>query len=201
MSPKPVLPQGDVLHDFFKNYSLTLSSALESVSKDQLDAVFSLLKSALKRKSHIYTGGNGGSAAIANHLCCDWMQGTRVSGQPALKVHSLSSNIPLLTALANDRGYENSLSEQVETLMEPGDVLVLISSSGESANIVRAAELAKKKGLTVIGLTGFSGGKLRELSNACLHVHAQNYGVIEDAHQAVMHVLAQFLQKERSSTS
>jgi phosphoheptose isomerase len=147
--------------------------------------------------ARVYVAGNGGSASIANHLTCDWMKGTHVTGKPALKVHSLGSNGTLLTAIANDFGFEESFAHQVELLGEAGDLLVLISSSGNSANIVRALEVARLKRMKIIGLTGFTGGKLKELCDVSLHVPVHNYGIVEDTHQSLMHCLAQFLEKSR----
>jgi phosphoheptose isomerase len=97
--------------------------------------------------------------------------------------------------LANDLGYENSISQQVEMMAEPGDVIVLISSSGNSLNVVKAAETARAKEVSVVGLTGFTGGKLRDLAEISLHVPIANYGIVEDAHQILMHVISQYLSQ------
>jgi phosphoheptose isomerase len=188
---------GDSVSSYFANYIEKIRMVSETVDPEQIEAAFSYLLKAVDQGRRIYVAGNGGSCAIADHLCCDWMKGTRVSGEPALMVHSLSSNTSLLTALANDYGYENSFSMQVEMLCKPGDVLVLISSSGNSPNIVNAAETARAKDVKVIGLTGFSGGKIANLADVSLHVQVDNYGVVEDSHQILMHVLAQYLAKAR----
>lgn len=181
------------------SYSRELGRALGQVDSRQLDAAYEIIKDALKRGARIYVAGNGGSSAIADHLCCDWMKGTAVPNAPSLKVHSLTSNSALFTALANDFSYEESLSRQIDMLCEPGDIVVLISSSGNSPNIVKALEAARTKRVKTIGLSGFNGGKLAAAADISLHVPVDNYGLAEDAHQAVMHVLAQFLAKERDS--
>lgn len=198
---KNELPEADTLGVYLLNYSKSLHDAVSKVSEDKLQAAFDLLTRTLEKGKRIYVAGNGGSSAIADHLCCDWMKGTAVAGVPSLKVHSLTSNSALFTALANDFGYENSLAQQIEYLGETDDVVVLISSSGNSINIVKAAEVARAKKMSVIGLSGFSGGALAKLSDVNLHVPANNYGIAEDAHQMLMHVLGQFLAKKRDGLS
>ena len=145
----------------------------------------------------IYVCGNGGSAAIADHLCCDWSKGTHFSELPALKTQSLSANTALFTACANDFGYEKSFSTQIEIFGGPGDILLAISSSGNSPNILAAVGAAREKQMTSIGMCGFSGGKLKSIADLCLHVAFDNYGLVEDAHQILMHVLAQYFTLKR----
>lgn len=195
------------IKEFFLDYRSELNRALGSLNVDDLGRAIELLNNAIKNQAQVFVAGNGGSAAIANHLCCDWSKGTEVIAKSnidpvkPLVSHSLSANTSLLTAIANDLGYEQSYSKQIELLAKTGDVLVLISSSGKSANIVRAMKAAKTKGLNVIGLTGFEGGPLKEGADVALHISSNNYGLIEDAHQAIMHVLAQYLQKTREAMS
>ncbi|MEW6058133.1 MAG: SIS domain-containing protein [Bdellovibrionota bacterium] len=194
---KNEIPQADNIADYLSGYSQKLHDAAARLPRANLENAFELLVKTMKLGGQIYVGGNGGSAAIADHLCCDWLKGTYIETKPALRVHSMSSNSALFTALANDFGYEHTLSRQLEMLGEPGDLAVLISSSGNSPNVVKAAEAALAKGMPVLGLTGFSGGKLRELATVSLHVQANNYGIVEDTHQMLMHVLAQYLNKTR----
>lgn len=142
----------------------------------------------------IYTFGNGGSASIANHMACDWMKGTYDPNGFILKVISLCSNMPLITALANDFGYEETCAKQIEYLCHSKNTLILISSSGKSANVVKAAIKAKKLGLTVIGFTGFDGGLLKPLSDISVHLDSDDYGEVEDYHSQVMHEVARQLR-------
>ncbi len=144
----------------------------------------------IKKAKMVYVGGNGGSAAISNHLCCDFMKGAN------LKVISVSCNTPLITAIANDISYEETLSYQLGKLITKEDVCILISSSGNSPNIVNAARLVKSTGAKVIGLSGFSGGKLKEIADISLHVPINNYGVVEDCHQSIMHIISQYIGEE-----
>jgi phosphoheptose isomerase len=113
------------------------------------------------------------------------------------RVFSLSTNIELLSAIANDIGYDAVFEYQLQSLARPGDVLIAVSSSGRSANIVRVLEWANGHGMRTIALTGFSGGAARELASVSVHVGSDNYGIIEDAHQACMHLLAQYVRQSR----
>lgn len=140
--------------------------------------------------TNLYTFGNGGSASIAEHMACDWMKGT--NGR--FVVFSLSSNGPLLSAIGNDFGYENTCSAQLEWVAQRFDVVVLISSSGTSHNIVKAAKKAKEIGCKLIGFTGFTGGPLRELCDVSVHCDNYDYGVVEDYHSQVMHEVARQLK-------
>lgn len=137
------------------------------------------------RKPHstIFTFGNGGSASIAEHMACDWMKGSN----GAFRVISLSSNGPLLSAIGNDLGYENTCYSQLDWLCTGGEIVVLVSSSGTSANIVKAAKFCKSAGIRLIGFSGFSGGPLRELADLSVHLDSADYGEIEDFHSNVMH--------------
>jgi phosphoheptose isomerase len=134
----------------------------------------------------VYVAGNGGSAAIANHLCCDFFK------SPLKFAQSLVSNQSVLTMIGNDFGFEHTISKQCEKLLTNQDVLILISSSGKSPNIVAAAKSALIRGTKIIGLTGFDGGELKKLSDISLHVPSTNYGIIEDCHQSIMHIMSQY---------
>jgi len=184
---------------YLGEYAATLQKTLAAVPAERLGQAMTVLIDALRGKKRVYVCGNGGSAAIADHLCCDWTKGTRVPGQPALKTHSLVANNALMTALANDYGYEETFAAQVEMYGEAGDVLVAISSSGNSPNIVKACEAARARGMKVLGLSGFSGGKLAAISDVSLHTPFDNYGLVEDCHQVLMHVLSQFLVRQIES--
>lgn len=179
----------------FKPYVSELSLALSSI--DEL-AWKAALKQ-LKMPGRIYVAGNGGSAAVAEHLCCDVMKGTRHVDYPIIRAISLVSNMPLYTAISNDLDFKHAVAYQIECLAEEGDTVVLISSSGKSQNIVNAAYRAKSKKCIVIGFTGFTGGQLRDIADISLHVESNNYGIIEDAHQAIMHSLSQAISVERNA--
>ena len=178
---------------YLSEYLSALSQALAAVPAEALDGALARLEACVRDGRRIYVCGNGGSAAIADHLCCDWTKGTFVAGRPPLRTHSLAANGALLTAIANDYGYEQSFATQLNLLGEAGDCLVAISSSGNSPNIVAAVRAARAAGIFVIGFSGFDGGALAREADLSLHVPFANYGLVEDGHQAIMHALAQCL--------
>jgi phosphoheptose isomerase len=180
---------------YFDAYADEVRRALASVSRETLTAVEALLTAAVKRDAQILACGNGGSAAISNHLVCDHAKGIRTDTSLRPRVHSLSENVELMTAISNDISFDEIFAYQLESIARPGDVLVTISASGNSENIVRAIEWARGHSMSTIAMTGFSGGRSARLSDFNLHVSCENYGVVEDVHQSLMHVLAQYIRQ------
>ena len=148
----------------------------------------------------MFSCGNGGSASIANHVQCDHVKNVRTTTDLTPRVLSLSTNVELLTAIANDMGYENVFSYQLQSQAGPGDVLMAVSSSGRSPNIVQALTWARDHGLRTIAITGFDGRPARAVAEVSVHVDCTNYGIVEDLHQAIMHALAQYIRQSRMST-
>jgi D-sedoheptulose 7-phosphate isomerase len=176
-----------------EGYTKVLSTALLSIDWRQLNLMVAEIESARTRRARLWVAANGGSAAIADHLLCDCVKGTFTPSQPPIHVHSLVSETALLTACANDFGYDSCFSRQMEMRAQPGDVLICISASGNSPNILAALRKASLMGLKTIALTGFSGGESARLADISLHVAAHNYGVVEDCHQILMHNIAQYI--------
>jgi D-sedoheptulose 7-phosphate isomerase len=176
-----------------RGYADTLCAALLSIDWGKLERAIGEIEDLRRHGARLWVAGNGGSAAIADHLLCDWVKGTFVDDHGPIHVHSLVSSTALLTACANDFGYEASFSRQVEMQAQPGDVVICISSSGNSPNIVAALRAAQAKGLRTIALTGFGGGEAARIADISLHVAAHNYGVVEDCHQILMHNIAQYI--------
>ena len=179
---------------FAEAYFQNVAKAAGSVDRARIAAAAAILEDAHRRGASVFACGNGGSAAIANHLMCDHCKGVATDTALRPRVHSLSANVELITAIANDMSYADVFAHQIRNLGRPGDVLVTVSSSGDSENIVRAADAAASGGMKVIALTGFDGGRSARIADVNLHVAADNYGVIEDVHQSLMHVLAQWLR-------
>jgi phosphoheptose isomerase len=182
---------------FGSAYAGELARAFALIDMTQIDRAAQLLGDAYDRDAAVFVCGNGGSASIANHLQCDHVKGVRVGTDLTTRVFSLSTNIELFSAIANDIGYEAVFEYQLQSQARAGDVLIAVSSSGRSPNIVRALEWANEHGLHTIALTGFSGGTACELASVSVHVDSNNYGIIEDAHQACMHLLAQYARQSR----
>jgi len=182
---------------YFNDYAWELARAANTVDRTSLDRAASTLLEAYTRGARVFSCGNGGSAAIANHMQCDQVKGLRTGTDLAPRFVSLSSNVEVLTAIANDLDYEDVFTYQLQSQSEPGDVLVAVSSSGRSPNIVRALTWARDNGLATIALTGFGGGGARTVADVAVHVDSTNYGTIEDLHQAITHALAQYLRQSR----
>ena len=182
---------------YLTDYASALDVALRTVDVAELERAREAVESAAAAGNRIHAIGNGGSAAIADHLCCDWTKGTHHHDHKTIRAHSLNANVALYSAIANDYGFEKVFSTQVAFFGDPGDILIAISSSGNSPNILAAVAEAKARKMTTIGLSGFKGGALRESADISLYIQAENYGIVEDGHQALMHILAQFIAKKR----
>jgi phosphoheptose isomerase len=182
---------------YFAAYADEVAQAWKTIDLGALDRAAEILLDAYTRRLGVFSCGNGGSASIANHLVCDHMKGVRTKTDLVPRVISLSNNVELLTAIANDLSYDSVFTYQLQSQASIGDVLIAISSSGRSANIVGALTWARDHGLRTIAITGFDGGRARQVAEVAIHADCDNYGVIEDLHQAVMHALAQFTRQSR----
>ena len=180
---------------FTDDYFDKLASAAASVDRDWLEAACELLSQAFSRWATVFVCGNGGSAAISNHLRCDYLKGIQTDTELRPKVISLSSNIETITAIGNDMNFSEIFVYQLRTQAEKGDVLITVSSSGDSENIVQACRWASENSVSTIAMTGFSGGRTSAVANINLHVEGDNYGIIEDVHQSLMHILAQYVRQ------
>jgi phosphoheptose isomerase len=195
----PVAPYASAA-SYFDAYTEEMSRAAKTIESGSLDRAAEVLVRAYSRGARMFSCGNGGSAAIANHAQCDHVKNVRTATDLTPQVLSLSTNVELLTAVANDMGYENVFVYQLQSQAEPGDVLLAVSSSGRSPNIVRALTWARDHGLHTIAITGFDGGDARTVAEVSIHVDCTNYGIIEDLHQSVMHALAQYIRQSRMNT-
>jgi len=178
-------------------YFEQLKAAAASVDRAALSQAADQLEVSYAKGATLYVCGNGGSAAIANHLICDHLKLVRTDTDLVPRVVSLSTNIETITAIANDISYDDVFVYQLESLGRKDDVLMTISSSGDSENVMRAATWAKENGLGMIALTGFAGGRTATIADINIHVQSDNYGVIEDVHQSVMHMLAQYVRQKQ----
>ena len=180
---------------FLHDYLNAVSSSILSTDIKSINKAANTIIATIKRKGTIYVCGNGGSAAIANHYVCDFLKFFRQKSKYMPKIISLSNNIETITAIANDIDYKKIFSYQAESLCEKKDLIIIISSSGNSKNIIEILKTAKKKKVKTIGFSGFKGGYLKNNSDVSVHIAAQNYGVSEDAHHILMHILLQYLIK------
>jgi D-sedoheptulose 7-phosphate isomerase len=163
--------------------------ALEKIASQDVKRIVEVLLEAADGGGHIYIMGNGGSAATATHFACDLSKATVIDGRSRMRVTSLSDNVALLTAWANDTSYDRVFAEPIENLVEQGDVVIAISASGNSPNVVNGVRAARNKGALCIGLVGFEGGAVRKLSDFAVHVPSEDYGVVEDCHLVLEHAI------------
>jgi D-sedoheptulose 7-phosphate isomerase len=172
------------------SYLTTMSRVLEQLPRQPLETISEVLWKTYGADGTIFTCGNGGSAATASHFTCDLRKWTVQPGRRRVRSIALTDNVPLLTAYSNDLSYADVFVEQLIGLYRPGDVLVAISGSGNSPNILRAVAWANEQGAATIGLTGFDGGALAGTARHALRVDNHCMPQVEDAHSTVCHALA-----------
>lgn len=174
-----------------QEYLASFAALMERVDFDALERTVERLRVARDSGAMVYIAGNGGSAATATHWTNDLAKATKRSGRPAMRVMCLSDNTSWLTALGNDEGYERVFAGQLENFAEAGDVLIVISASGNSPNLLRAVELARSRGLVTIGLLGFDGGALKEMvmERLWLETEIGEYGLVETGHALVADIV------------
>ena len=180
---------------FLEHYmKLLTNSIMDTDMKNLNQAALQILKT-IKKDATIYVCGNGGSAAISNHYVVDFLKFFREKTDYNPKIVSLSNNVETITAISNDIDYKYIFSYQAENLCNKNDLIIIISSSGNSKNIIELIKFAKKRKITTIGFSGFKGGYLKKNSDISIHIEVQNYGISEDAHHILMHAQLQYLIK------
>ena len=177
------------MEEIIRGYIEELKSTLDMLPIKVIRQAVEVILESYRKGGTIFVAGNGGSASTASHFACDLGKGTAVEGKPRLRVISMADNLSLLTAWANDVSYEAIFVDQLKNLMRPGDLLIAISASGNSPNVLRAAEYARQLGCKVIGLTGFGGGKLAKLADIAIVVESDRYGPVEDIHLVLDHIM------------
>jgi len=175
-------------------YLAEVGQVVANIDQDQVKQVIEVLLDAWRRQKYVFIVGNGGSAATASHFANDLNKGTLVPGKARFRAVALTDNVPLMTAWANDTAYENIFAEQLVNFVAPGDIVIGISTSGNSANVLRAVEVARAAGAITVAWTGKSGGRLKDLVDYCIHVPTDCTQQIEDAHMVLDHVIATTLR-------
>lgn len=179
---------------FSLKYVEILCGVLSDLPLKDLSCALGLLERAFTEGRQVFIAGNGGSAATASHMANDFAKGVAEEGGRGLRAIALSDNVPLITAIANDRGYTEVFAEQLLTLGHPGDVLVVISGSGNSANIVRAVEVAQGMQIRTIALLGMGGGQVAQMADVSVVVPSDDYGPIEDIHMVLDHLITAYMR-------
>ena len=185
------------LNEFCKDYMFVLGNFLSNFDNN-LDKATKLIEKTILSKKTIFVCGNGGSSAIANHYVCDYIKSLSTNTNLRPRLISLNSNSELISAISNDISYDKIFSYQIEHYSESGDLLILISSSGESKNIREVIKFSKRKKIKTIGFSGFKGGYLKKNSDISVHVNINNYGITEDIFQIYMHIIMQYLRQKNA---
>lgn len=180
--------------EFADSYYKSFVDALQSFDREPLYEILGVLDDLIETKGILWVAGNGGSAAISDHAVCDLTKWTHVPPFATLRCISLTSNVPMITALGNDLCFDDIFKKQLEYYLKPDDAVLLVSSSGNSSNVVRACEFANEQRVPTIAFVGFKGGKLGSIAKHVVWVPIENYGIVEDTHQSLMHVLTQFIR-------
>lgn len=190
-----IYPAIKTASDHVQDYTAQMTQILSGLDRDAIADFITLLLQARKKGNNIYFIGNGGSASTATHFTNDLAACTPPK-TPPFRAVSLTDNHAVMTAISNDYGYVNVFVKQLESLYSEDDLLVAISASGNSANVLKAVEYAKQRGGITIGLTGFDGGKLKDLADHVIHVPTANgeYGPVEDTHLMINHLIGTYLR-------
>lgn len=181
--------------DGIYRYVQEIRQTLDQLPWPAIQTAINLLHQARLNDRQVFIMGNGGSAATASHFACDLGKGTLMPGRPRFRVIALTDNMPLFSALANDFGYDRVFVEQLASLVQPGDVVIGISGSGNSPNVLNAILFARQVGATTIGLTGFDGGRLKELVDVCILVPNYCMEQVEDLHLMLEHLISSQLRQ------
>jgi D-sedoheptulose 7-phosphate isomerase len=178
-----------------------LKSAIGALPTDRLAELGEILYRTYRNGQQVFTLGNGGSASTASHMAADLAKNTISANMRRFRILSLNDNQALLTALANDLGYENVFSEQLKNLIRPGDLLIAISASGNSANVAKAIRYAQTQCAEVVGILGFEGGEVARLADLSIVVPSDHYGVVEDVHLIINHILVDHFRQRLAEDS
>ena len=179
-----------------KEYIEGLKKCIEELSAVDIEETAGIIFSAFKKGKRIFVMGNGGSATTATHFARDLQIGTAAAGKPRLRVTCLADNVAAITSVANDISYDCIFEEQLIGQLEKGDVVIGISASGNSPNVLRAMDYARQNGALTIGFIGFGGGKLKKLCKKSIILSSEDYGQVEDIHMVLSHIIPCYIKKE-----
>ena len=188
------MPARASVSDSLTAYFGELKALLDEIPLERIEAIGATLYSAYRHDKQVFLVGNGGSASTASHMACDLAKNTLSGNRPRFRVMSLTDNVALMSALANDVGYEHVFKEQLVNLIRTGDVLIVLSGSGNSPNVLEAMRYARKRSATVIAFLGFEGGSAAALADHVIVAPTDNYGLIEDVHMILAHALTSYFR-------
>ncbi len=192
-------PTQQSLAEYFAWYAAEYDRARASIEAADLERLHAELERVRRDGRQLFVLGNGGSAAAASHWACDFGKGAAVPGKRRFRVHSPNEQLSWHTALANDVAYADALAEQLRNWVDPEDLVVALSVSGDSENLVRAVEVAQAAGARVVAIVGAARGRLARLADQAVVLESRDYGVVEDLHLTINHVLSQFIRAQLSA--
>lgn len=195
MNPTKETPDSTVDRETFSlGYIETLCGVLDDLPLKDVARFLELLERVFVERRQVFIAGNGGSAATASHMANDLTKGIAEVGGRGFRAIAFSDNVPLITAIANDKNYGEIFADQLLALGQPGDVLIVISGSGNSANIVRAVKVAQGMNITTVGLLGMGGGQVAKMADVSVIVPSSDYGPVEDVHMVLDHLVTAYLR-------
>lgn len=184
-----------MFRSFYGNYLDEFMTTLQALDIDIVEQIMTQLEAARQEGRQVFIIGNGGSAASSGHWACDFGKGINMGESKRLRVFSPIDNTALITALSNDIAYDEVFIEQLRNYLDPGDVIIGLSVSGNSENVVRALAYGKEQGAFIISIVGKARGRMAELSDLSLVIHSENYGIVEDIHMFIAHVVSQYMRE------
>jgi D-sedoheptulose 7-phosphate isomerase len=185
-----------VSQKLINEYINSLKGAIEEISLDEFGRIVDILQEAQENARQVFIFGNGGSAATASHMACDLAKTASIPNKPCLRAISLTDNVPIMTAFANDISYDDIFVEQMSILWKQNDIAIGISASGNSPNVLKAIKYAQNHGGKTIGFCGFGGGKLAKIADMNIIFSSRNYGIVEDMHLILDHLIAEALKQQ-----
>ncbi|MCX6735936.1 MAG: SIS domain-containing protein [Candidatus Parcubacteria bacterium] len=171
------------------NYLEKVASCVKALSRDEINQVAHVIFETYKNDNIIFVFGNGGSASTASHIACDLNKGVSYGKHKKFHVHSLTDNMATITAYSNDLSYDEVFIEQLKNFLNPGDLVIALSGSGNSKNVIKAVEYANEQGNATVGLTGYDGGKLKKLAKYSINANINDMEISEDVHLILNHTI------------
>ena len=183
-----------MVQEYFEQYKEELKGTLERLDKADIQALWEQMEQVRSAGGKIFVLGNGGSAAAASHWICDFSKGINTEGSKRMKIYSLADNLSVTTALGNDFSYDEIFSEQLKNVLGSGDLVISLSVSGSSPNLVKAHQYAREAGAFTAAIIGDYHGKLEGISDLVITIPSRNYGIVEDIHMTIDHVVSQYMR-------
>ncbi len=186
---------------FFDDYSKALSETMDQISREEIEQLYSMINEARENGKHVFILGNGGSAAAASHWVCDFGKGINTTGSKRLKIFAPVDNGAVFSAYGNDNSYEETFVEQLKNLLEEGDLVISLSVSGNSGNLVESHRYAKEAGAKTVCVVGDKNGKLIGMSDLAMVIKSENYGIVEDIHIIIEHAMSQYMRANNEKSA